>query len=115
MVFKRCTINGQDFAHNPTLPSKASMGSLNHFAGDPLVATPGGGRTIEVNSALNERFQGPIDLIGKEAKMNIHPEAKLSQDFFLVLAVCNTVIVAKHPHRYTKCILLNDKKSVNTK
>ena len=43
MLFKRCTIGGQDFEHKPTLLSKpASMASLN------LIATPGGGRTIEV-------------------------------------------------------------------
>jgi hypothetical protein len=24
------------------------------------------------------------------------------QEFFLLLAICNTVIVAKHPHRYVE-------------
>ena len=36
---------------------------------------------------------------GKDAKLRMHPQGGLTQDFFLLLAVCNTVIVAKHPHK----------------
>ena len=88
MLFKRCTIGGQDFEHKPTIASKpASMASLN------LIATPGGGRTIEVNSILADRLNSSI-----ESQM-MSDATILTQDFFINMAVCNTVIVAKKPHR----------------
>jgi phospholipid-translocating ATPase len=38
---------------------------------------------------------------GKDAKNKLSPLAMCMQEFFLLLAVCNTVIVAKHEHRDT--------------
>merc|ERR550519_3330512 len=38
---------------------------------------------------------------GKDAKNKLNPMVTSMQEFFLLLAVCNTVIVAKHEHRDT--------------
>ena len=103
MLFKRCTIGGHDFAHKPILSTtkEVSMASLNH---ESLATTPGGsggsgGRTIEVNRALSEQL---LDLQmvteDKQTKVKIHPEAGVTLDFFVNLAICNTVIVGK-PHK----------------
>ena len=65
--------------------------------------TLGGRAIIPVNPILSERLSSmEIQFLiesGKECKPRLHPQGGLTQDFFLLLAVCNTVIVAKHPHR----------------
>ena len=63
----------------------------------------GGRAIIPVNPTLAERLCSmDIQFLiesGKDSKLKLHPQGGLTQDFFLLLAVCNTVIVAKHPHR----------------
>ena len=63
----------------------------------------GGRAIIPVNPTLAERLCAmDIQFLiesGKDSKFRPHPQGGLTQDFFLLLAVCNTVIVAKHPHR----------------
>lgn len=63
----------------------------------------GGRAIIPVNPTLAERLCSmDIQFLiesGKDSKLRLHPQGGLTQDFFLLLAVCNTVIVAKHPHR----------------
>ena len=58
---------------------------------------------IPVNPTLADRLNSmDIQFLmeGKDPKLRpMHPQAGLAQDFFLLLAICNTVIVAKHPHR----------------
>ena len=65
--------------------------------------TLGGRAIIPVNPILSERLSAmDIQFLiesGKDSKQRLHPQGGLTQDFFLLLAVCNTVIVAKHPHR----------------
>ena len=109
MVFKRCTIGGQDFAHNTITMTKfsgSSSVSLNHLPGGPngTAATPTGKTSIiPINPTLNDRLMASMDIQffieGKETKLRMHPQAGITQDFFLLMAVCNTVIVAKHPHK----------------
>lgn len=98
MVFKRATIGGQDFAHNTLsgggATKAASLASLNQSS-----------RTIiPVNPTLAERLASMQDiqlmLDSSKAELKIHQNhGQITQDFFLLLAVCNTVIVAKHPHK----------------
>merc|ERR1740124_136090 len=59
---------------------------------------------IPVNPKLAEKMNAmDIQLLveGKDAKSKLSPMAMCMQEFFLLLAVCNTVIVAKHEHRDT--------------
>ena len=103
MVFKRCTIGGQDFAHN-SITKLHNGGSLKNSL-NPITnpSTPMGKRAIiPVNPTLAECLTSmDIQFLieGKDTKLRMHPNAGLTQDFFLLLAVCNTVIVAKHPHK----------------
>ena len=105
MVFKRCTIGGQDFAHKPiTMPkfSGSSLASLNHLPNNPAATPTGKAAIIPVNPTLNDRLVSndiQFFIEGKETKLRMHPQAGITQDFFLLMAVCNTVIVAKHPHK----------------
>ena len=75
------------------------MASLNH---ESLATTPGsGGRTIEVNRALAEQLLDIETVMGEDKQTKsykIHPESKDTLDFFVNLAICNTVIVGK-PHK----------------
>jgi len=86
MVFKRCTIAGQDYNHN----------SFSQKNSDRAI--------IPVNPKLAEHVNAmDIQLLieGKDAKNKLSPMAICMQEFFLLLAVCNTVIVAKKEHRDT--------------
>ena len=84
--------------------SGSSLASLNHLPANGLqAATPTGKPIIPVNPTLNDRLVSAADIQflieGKETKLRMHPQAGITQDFFLLMAVCNTVIVAKHPHK----------------
>jgi len=86
MVFKRCTIAGHDYNHNSFSQANSSRA------------------IIPVNPKLAEHMNSlDIQLLveGDDAKKNLSPVSVSMQEFFLLLAVCNTVIVAKHEHRDT--------------
>jgi len=88
MVFKRCTINGIDYDHLSLAPAVAE--------GQAKGATPPGAlrrATLETNSKLAHT----LSLTASTASGDFE-KAKKVQEFFLLLAVCNTVIVAKKPH-----------------
>ncbi|XP_065336042.1 phospholipid-transporting ATPase VA isoform X1 [Cloeon dipterum] len=90
MIFRRCTIDGIDYNHPPI----AEMQNLR-----PGVATP-----IHPNARLQDEIQA------LERGMRLSTDSNLSsrtlkstheqrvQEFFILLALCNTVVVAKHPH-----------------
>lgn len=69
--------------------------------------------TLIPNSSLQEELskmdiQLRVDS-GATEIINLCPNSQRIQDFFLLLSVCNTVVVAKHPHRdqvSKNCILL---------
>ena len=50
---------------------------------------------------MNEFFRICQTLLYQNLYNKIHFQSHLAHEFFLLLAVCNTVIVAKHPHRDT--------------
>lgn len=81
MIFRRCTINGVDYNHtsNETDPS---------FANPNSPAPP-----IIVNSKLME------DLCQTWNGQTFTQQAQRIQEFFLVLSICNTVVVSATPHR----------------
>ena len=81
---------------------QVSMASLNH---ESLATTPGGGsgsggRTIEVNPVLAGQLFDIQTAMGEHGKQSniIHPESDVTLNFFVNLAICNTVIVGK-PHK----------------
>ena len=100
MVFKRCTIGGSDYAHKSVSRTVESIPSNRDDC--PFSKDNQSGRAIiPVNPALSERLnsidmQACID--NHDVSMAQNEQAKQVQDFFLLLAICNTVIVAKYPH-----------------
>ena len=83
MVFKRCSIIGQDFGHNSFSPP----GSLRAIIpSNPKLAELL--NVLEINRLV-------------ETETNSASDSLLVQDFFFLLAVCNTVIVSRRPHRDT--------------
>ena len=80
MVFKRCAILGQDFNHNSF--SAASTGRS----------------VIPVNPRLAEHLNNlDIQVLVEGTESNLSPMCANMREFFLLLAVCNTVVVAKGP------------------
>ncbi|KAL1464686.1 hypothetical protein WDU94_004310 [Cyamophila willieti] len=67
MIFRRCTVNGQDYDHPPDAIQKKVI--------------PGLPPAIKKNKQLEETL-----------------ETKNMQEFLIVLALCNTVVVARSPH-----------------
>ena len=84
MVFKRCAIMGQDFNHNSY--SNATTGKS----------------VIPVNPRLGEHLNNlDIQVLVEGTQSNLSPMCATMREFFLLLAVCNTVVVAKCPKRDT--------------
>ena len=82
MVFKRCSIAGQEFGHNSFSCRDSSRAVI----------------------PTNPRLEAALHQLELSLVVDPHPVpplAALAQEFFLLLAVCNTVIVASHPHRDT--------------
>ncbi|KAK7867763.1 hypothetical protein R5R35_002262 [Gryllus longicercus] len=80
MIFRRCSINGIDYNHPP--PENAESLRLKPGAPMPLLVNP--------------RMQEELGQLGSELRGHVH--AQKIQEFLLLLAVCNTVVVARHPH-----------------
>lgn len=80
MLFRKCTINGIDYNHEP---SELEMEFLKPGAPAP---------PILVNSHLMD------DMISTNIGNTYTNGAQRIQEFFLVLSICNTVIVSESPH-----------------
>lgn len=80
MLFRKCTINGVDYGHTPSELEEA-------FAKPGTPAPP-----IIVNPNLIEDMQQTRN--GQSFSQN----ALRIQEFFLVMSICNTVVVGTAPH-----------------
>lgn len=80
MLFRKCTVNGIDYNHLPSELEKAYM--------KPGAPAP----PIMINSQLIE------DMNATHYGDTYTAQAKRIQEFFLVLSICNTVIVSAYPH-----------------
>ncbi len=100
MVFKRCTIGGQDYSHNSvTTKSRNNLAAEAAGTGSATPTSSTGRAVIPVNSTLSEKLSSmDIQLLieGRDTKIKMDPKAYQTQDFFLLLAVCNTVIGKKN-------------------
>lgn len=81
MIFRKCTINGVDYNH-------ASTGEDQSFSNPNTPAPP-----IIVNPKLLE------DMCQTWNGETYSQQAQRIQEFFLVLSICNTVVVSATPHR----------------
>lgn len=80
MLFRKCTINGVDYNHTPS--------ELEEAYSKPGMPAP----PIVVNSKLTENMRASYD------NQSFTKQAQRIQEFFLVLSICNTVIVSATPH-----------------
>lgn len=80
MLFRKCTINGVDYNHTPS--------ELEEAYSKPGMPAP----PIIVNSKLTEDMRASHD------NQSFTKEAQRIQEFFLVLSICNTVVVSATPH-----------------
>lgn len=81
MLFRRCTVNGVDYNHPPS--ELEEMYSTTNAPAPP----------VEVNS----RFLA--DLSATDGNQRYTACSQRIQEFFLVLTICNTVVVSASPHR----------------
>ncbi len=80
MLFRRCTINGCDYNHPP---SDLEDNSSPNTPPPPII----------VNTNLIE------DMCQTDHLLQLNTESQRIQEFLLVLAICNTVVVSASPHR----------------
>ncbi|CAG2054143.1 unnamed protein product [Timema podura] len=85
MIFRRCTIAGVDYNHPP--PENAQTHSGGCFVEHATLTEELS--LLEPNSLTENGTR-------RELRFNSHPQRL--QEFLLLLAVCNTVVVARHPH-----------------
>lgn len=80
MLFRKCTVNGVDYNHPPS--------ELEETSSKPGTPAP----PIVVSAKLQE------DMLQTRIGGAYTPQAQRIQEFFLVLSICNTVIVSATPH-----------------
>ncbi|XP_026843048.1 probable phospholipid-transporting ATPase VA isoform X1 [Drosophila persimilis] len=81
MIFRRCVVNGADYNHPPSELEK--MYSKPGAPAPPLVP--------------NDTLMSDMALLTQGSYLT--PHAQRIQEFLVVLAICNTVIVSAAPHR----------------
>ncbi|XP_058056504.1 phospholipid-transporting ATPase VD [Anopheles bellator] len=86
MIFRRCTIVGVDYNHPETEEEK----ELNKIGAPVPILQP--------NVSLQENFRGSEPSSASSASSNENVPQQI-QEFFLVLAICNTVVVSAAPHK----------------
>ena len=95
MVFKRCALLGKDFNHNSY--------SVGNSARAVIPANP------ELAEHLNNL---DIQVLVEGTESNLSPMCATMREFFILLAVCNTVVVSKTPKRDTmdaRGVIVHDK------
>ncbi|XP_076467810.1 phospholipid-transporting ATPase VA-like [Babylonia areolata] len=99
MEFKSCTVGGVDYPH---LPGEDSYSSYSDF--DSRMSLAGVSRTSSIieNLPLEPALQRELSNMCLRSldsvELTIPPHVKRVQEFFLLMAVCNTVVVSHHPH-----------------
>ncbi|KAF5277653.1 hypothetical protein FQA39_LY06146 [Lamprigera yunnana] len=88
MIFRRCTIAGVDYNHP-------------HLESDGKGIKPGTALSIMVNPKLKEDLS--LGYLSEQGLNVQQKHAARIQEFFLLLAVCNTVVCSHHPH----CDIMN--------
>ncbi|XP_045133303.1 phospholipid-transporting ATPase VA-like isoform X2 [Portunus trituberculatus] len=95
MVFQCCSINDVDYSHTPIINTSSSSSSQGSNQQE----------TFALNSQLQEELSAiELPLIYAQPRHHQPPAVPQNSpqermiDFFLTLAACNTVVVAKHPH-----------------
>lgn len=81
MLFRKCTINGNDYNHTSS--------ELEEQYSKPGTPAP----PIIINAKLLD------DMCQTRNGQAFTQEAQRIQEFFLVLSICNTVVVSAAPHR----------------
>lgn len=81
MLFRRCTVNGVDYNHPPS-ELEESYSAANSAA-----------PPVQVNPKFLE------DLGATDSYQRYTSASQRIQEFFLVLTICNTVVVSASPHR----------------
>lgn len=95
MIFRRCSVGGIDYNHPPVANK------------DALPLKPGERQKIYPNLRLQEELRqfelqrrAALETTDFEDRpVHINVQARRLEEFFLLMAVCNTVVVAKKPHR----------------
>lgn len=81
MIFRKCTINGADYNHASTETDQAF--SCPNTPAPPIIVNP---KLVE-------------DMCQTWNSDAYTQQAQRIQEFFLVLSICNTVVVSAGPHR----------------
>lgn len=82
MIFRRCNINGVDYNHPPS--AEEQNNTANSINAEPPILIPN-------EDLFPKRFE--------QIDQKYTPAALLIQEFFVILSICNTVVVCKTPHK----------------
>ncbi|KAL3209630.1 hypothetical protein MRX96_038060 [Rhipicephalus microplus] len=100
MVFRRCTIGGRDYNHHHPSVSEAEENDIK-IRSYSCGSKPSKDDTV---FTLNPQLQRELSNMEYQLRMDgsgqqlfLSPESQRVQEFFLLMATCNTVIVSKYP------------------
>ncbi|KAK6168454.1 hypothetical protein SNE40_020985 [Patella caerulea] len=97
MEFKSCTIGGIDYPHLPGDENKSEISDLGS-----KVSVPSRNSSVLENLRLEPALQRELSNMCLRSldsvELVIPRHVQRVQEFFLLMAVCNTVVVSHHPH-----------------
>ncbi|XP_025085934.1 probable phospholipid-transporting ATPase VA isoform X2 [Pomacea canaliculata] len=98
MEFKGCTIGGVDYPHFPDeeFSSESNFDSrisVTNFSRNSSVMD-----NLPLEPALQRELSNMCLRSLESVELTIPPHVKRVQEFFLLMAICNTVVVSHHPH-----------------
>ncbi|CAN8006374.1 unnamed protein product [Ixodes hexagonus] len=104
MVFRRCTIGGRDFNHHhPSVPEGEDNDvKIRSYTYCPKPPTKHDDTAFTLNPQLQRELSSmehQLRLDTGRQEVALSRESQRIQDFFLLMATCNTVIVSKYPHK----------------
>lgn len=100
MEFKSCTVGGVDYPH---LPGEDSCSSYSDFDSRLSLASMSRTSSVMENLLLEPALQRELSNMTlrslESVELSIPPHVKRVQEFFLLMAICNTVVVSHHAHK----------------
>ena len=130
MMFRRCTIGAIDYNHSQPTPleevRQCSVYKQYYWKSYPMdfmlhvyrcnslilffqmtLSRTSQNPPLKINPTLNEllgQLNIQLSVESGNTEVNLTTQAQRVHDFFMILAVCNTVVVAKYPHHDQVCL-----------
>ncbi|KAL5011267.1 hypothetical protein ScPMuIL_009818 [Solemya velum] len=96
MEFKCCTIGGVDFPHTPELDEESDVGSRYSLAASSCTGSIL--ENLKLEPLISRELSSATLRSVESVDFNPNTQSHRIREFFLLMALCNTVVVSNKPH-----------------